>query len=106
MPPLQIEDVTVDKENTQTQVQVLRTDISQMQQKQQQVETDVSKEMPQNKVCLCITWVCAYVRARVCMCVDFECRDASTNIKHVQHQFFTILRMPILSRHMPSYAAH
>lgn len=50
MPLLQIEDMTVDKENTQTQVQALRTDILQMQHKQQQVETEVLKEMPQNKV--------------------------------------------------------
>jgi len=45
----QIQDVTVDKENTQTQVQTLRGDTSQMQLKQQHVEKELAKELPQNK---------------------------------------------------------
>lgn len=46
----QIEDMSVDKENVQAQVQALRTDNSHIQQKQQQIEKDISKEIPQNKV--------------------------------------------------------
>ena len=48
----QIEDVSVDKENTKTQLQAIRTDTSHMRLKQQQVEKEVSKEIPQNKVCV------------------------------------------------------
>jgi hypothetical protein len=46
----QIEEMTVDKENVQAQVQALRTDNSHIQQKQQQIEREISKEIPQNKV--------------------------------------------------------
>ena len=46
----QIEDMSVDKENTKTQLQAMRADTSHMRLKQQQVEKEVSKEIPQNKV--------------------------------------------------------
>jgi hypothetical protein len=42
--------VSADKENTQTQVQALRADISLLQSKQKQIDKEASKEMPQNKV--------------------------------------------------------
>jgi hypothetical protein len=46
----QIDEVSADKENTQTQVQALRADISLLQSKQKQIDKEASKEMPQNKV--------------------------------------------------------
>jgi hypothetical protein len=45
--------MNVDKENVLSQVQALRADHSHIQQKRQQVEKDISKEIPQNKVLDC-----------------------------------------------------
>ena len=44
--------MSVDKENTKTQVQALRADTSQMRLKEQQIEKEVSKELPTSKVCV------------------------------------------------------
>jgi hypothetical protein len=44
--------MSVDKENTKTQVQALRADTSQMRLKEQQIEKEVSKELPASKVCI------------------------------------------------------